>query len=44
MKKIAAVVTGLLIAAPMAARAHIAVQPKYEAQFLCGLIVIKVRF
>ena len=33
MKGIAAVVAGFLIAAPMPARAHIAVQPKYEAQF-----------
>ena len=33
MKGIAAVVAGFLIAAPMTARAHIAVRPKYEAQF-----------
>ena len=33
MEGIAAAVAGLLIAAPMAARAHLALQPKYEAQF-----------
>ena len=33
MKRIAASVAGLLIAAPIAARAHLAVQPRYEAEF-----------